>query len=263
MLVTLTTDFGASGRYVAQLKGVLYSRAPGVTVVDLSHGIAPQDIAAAARLLEAAATYWPAWTVHLAVVDPGVGTDRAIVAIEALGQRFVGPDNGLFGWLVGRVEGCVALSRERLALAGDSSTFHGRDLMAPAVAMLLKGSPLSELGTPHPALRTLPDGVAPQVDSEQIEGHIVEIDRYGNLITDIYQRLLGDAPRDERLRVLIGEHETYGLWRTYGEHPPQTLFALVGSDGFVEVALVNGSAAEMLLARVGDTVRLDWRDREV
>jgi S-adenosylmethionine hydrolase len=263
MLLTLTTDFGPSGRYVAQMKGVIYSRAQGVTIVDLSHDIAPQDIAAAARLLEAAAAYWPAGTVHLAVVDPGVGTERPIVVIEALGQRFIGPDNGLFGWLEDRVDSCVALNPERVAPAGDSCTFHGRDLMAPAAALLLSGTPLSELGAPHSSLQRLPMTDGPRHEAkgtkaERIEGRVVEVDHYGNLITNINADLIKDAPRDERLRVTLGEHETYGLWQTYGENPPQTLVAIVGSEGFVEVALVNGNAAEMLGACVSDTVCLDW-----
>jgi S-adenosylmethionine hydrolase len=259
MLLTLTTDFGPSGRYVAQMKGVLYSRARGVTIVDLSHDIPPQDIAAASRLLEAAAAYWPVGTTHLAVVDPGVGTERPIVVIEALRQRFIGPDNGLFGWLEGRVDACVALSPERVAPAGDSCTFHGRDLMAPAAALLLSGTPLKELGAPHASLQRLPMTDGPHIEADRIEGRVVEVDHYGNLITNIGADLLKDAPHDERLRVTLGEHETYGLWQTYGENPPQTLVAVVGSEGFVEVALVNGNAAEMLGAGVGDEVCLDWR----
>ncbi|QDV75359.1 SAM hydrolase/SAM-dependent halogenase family protein [Botrimarina mediterranea] len=260
MLLTLTTDFGPGGRYVAQMKGVLYSRAPGVTVVDLSHDIPPQDIAAAARLLEAAAAYWPAGTTHLAVIDPGVGTERPIVVVEALKQRFIGPDNGLFGWLEGRFDECVALSRERLAPAGDSCTFHGRDLMAPAAALLLSGTPLKELGAAHASLQRMPMTDGPRIENERIEGRVAEVDHYGNLITNISADLLKETPRDERLRVTLGEHETYGLWQTYGENPPQTLVALVGSEGFVEVALVNGNAAEMLGAGVGDAVCLNWSD---
>lgn len=262
MLLTLTTDFGPSGRYVAQMKGVIYSRAPGVTIVDLSHDIPPQDIATAARLLEAAAAYWPVGTTHLAVVDPGVGTERPIVVVEALRQRFIGPDNGLFGWLEDRVDACVALNPERVAPAGDSCTFQGRDLMAPAVALLLSGTPLSELGAPHTSLQRLPMTDGPRIEPESIEGRVVEVDHYGNLVTNISADLLEGVPRDERLRVTLGEHETFGLWQTYGENPPQTLVAVVGSEGFVEVALVNGNAAEMLGARTGDAVCIDWRTRE-
>ncbi|TWU00203.1 Adenosyl-chloride synthase [Botrimarina colliarenosi] len=262
MLVTLTTDFGLSSRYVAQLKGVLYSRAPGVTVVDLSHEVPPQDIAAAARLLEAAAPYWPAGTVHLVVVDPGVGADRPIVVIEALGQRFVGPDNGLFGWLDGQTDSIRTLEPQEIQPAGDSHTFHGRDLMAPAAALLLTGTPVAELGPPHGCLTMLPQQDGPTAGDDRIEGRVVEVDRYGNLITNIGANLLEDAPRDERLRVTLGEHETFGLWRTYAENPPQTLVALVSSGGMVEMALVNGNAAEMLAAGVGDAVCLDWTARD-
>lgn len=260
-IVTLTTDFGPSGRYVAQMKGVLFSRAPGITVVDLSYEIPPQDVAAAAALLEQAVPYWPAGTVHLAVVDPGVGTERAIVAIDALGQRFVGPDNGLFGWLAGRVDGMVALSRERLDAAGNSQTFHGRDVMAPAAALLAGGTALAELGEPHGELVTLPRHDAPDLFESRVEGFVAEVDRYGNLITNIPVEALEDAPHGDRLRISLGEHETFGLWRTYGEQPPQTLIALVGSTGMVELAIVNGSAAMMLAAGVGDAVTLDWADR--
>lgn len=257
-IVTLTTDFGAGGRYVAQMKGVLYSQAPAATVIDLSHGVPPQDVRAGARLLEEVTPWWPEGTVHLAVIDPGVGTERAIVAVEALGQRFVGPDNGLFGWLADRVDSVVALSRERLSVAGDSCTFHGRDLMAPAAAALATGTPPAELGTPHgELLRLEPDG-EPVTEGDRITGRVVEVDHYGNLITNVPAESLGDAPRDERLRITLGEHETFGLWRTYGEQPPQTLVALVGSGGLVELAIVNGSAAQMLAAHVGDAVSLDW-----
>lgn len=259
-IVTLTTDFGPSGRYVAQLKGVLYSRAEGVTVVDLSHNIPPQNVAAAAALLEQSVAYWPDGTVHLAVVDPGVGTDRAIVAIDALGQRFVGPDNGLFGWLTGRVEAMVALSRERLDAAGTSQTFHGRDVMAPAVALLAGGIDLAELGNPHDELVTLPRLDVPDVFESRVEGFVVEVDHYGNLITNIPIETLEDAPHGDRLRVSLDEHETLGLWQTYADQPPQTLIALVGSTGMVELAIVNGSAAAMLTARVGDAVVIDWAD---
>ncbi|MEN0110966.1 MAG: SAM-dependent chlorinase/fluorinase, partial [Planctomycetota bacterium] len=144
-IITVTTDFGAGGRYVAQLKGVLYARAPGVTIVDLSHDIPSQDIAAAARLLKDAAPCWPTGTTHLAVVDPGVGTERPIVAIDAVGQRFVGPDNGLFGWLNGRTDAVVAINPRRIEPAGKSATFHGRDLMAPAAARLALHADVAEL----------------------------------------------------------------------------------------------------------------------
>ncbi|MEQ8846219.1 SAM-dependent chlorinase/fluorinase [Botrimarina sp.] len=260
MLITLTTDFGPGGRYVAQMKGVLYARAPGATVVDLSHDVAPQDVAGAARLLEAVAPYWPQRTVHLVVVDPGVGTDRPIVAVEALGQRFVGPDNGLFGWLNDAVDRAVAVDPLRVELAGDSSTFHGRDLMAPVAARLAQGADLHEFGKACESLAELATTAAVAVRDREglVAGEVTEVDRYGNLITCVPESALADAPRDGRLRITLGEHETFGLWRAYGEHPPGTLVALVGSGGHAELAIVNGDAAAMLGARVGDTVRFEW-----
>lgn len=258
MLITLTTDFGLGGRYVAQLKGVLYSEAPGVTIVDLSHTVPPQDIAAAARLLEQGTPRFPVGTVHLAVVDPGVGTDRPIVAIEAADQFYLGPDNGLFGWLDGWTDQVVALDLDRFNADCAAMTFHGRDLMAPAAALLAKGADLSEIGPRHDGLVTLPGVQEPAKGETCLTGEVVEVDHYGNLITNVRPEDLGYAPRDERLRIALGEHETFGLWRTYADQPPQTLLALVGSTGHVELAITGGSAAEMLGAHVGDTVRLDW-----
>lgn len=260
MLITLTTDFGTGGRYVAELKGVLYSEAPGVAVVDLSHEIPPQDIAAAARLLEHGTSRFPDGTVHLAVVDPGVGTSRPIVAIQFQDQYYLGPDNGLLGWLADSATQVVSLDLEKFNADAASMTFHGRDLMAPAAALLAKGAALSELGPPHGQLVALPTPPEPTESEGGLRGEVVEIDHYGNLITNLRPNQLGDAPLDDRLRIATGEHETFGLWRTYAQQPPQTLLALVGSTGFIELAIVNGSAAEMLRASVSDTVRLSWAD---
>lgn len=263
MLITLTTDFGTGGRYVAQMKGELYRRAPGVTVVDLSHEIPPQDIAAAARLLEHGTPGFPAGTVHLAVIDPGVGTDREIVAVGAHNQIYVGPDNGLFGWIRGRLVEGVKIDLASLDLKSISPTFHGRDIMAPAAAWLAKGAALSDLGEPLESLIALPANEAPIVSDSRIEGRVVEVDHYGNLITNIRADTLIDVPHGDQLRITLGDHETYGLWQTYAEQPPQTLIALVGSTRYVELAIVNGSAAAMLFAGVGSAVCLDWKPSDL
>ncbi|QDT69686.1 Adenosyl-chloride synthase [Planctomycetes bacterium MalM25] len=258
MLITLTTDFGLGGRYVAQMKGVLYRKAPGVTVVDLSHAIPPQDVAAGARFLEQSTTNFPAGTVHLAVIDPGVGSDREIVAVHAHGQFYVGPDNGLFGWTQSELTEAVAIDLPRLNLKKVSNTFHGRDIMAPVAAWLAKGAKLTDLGEPRQELVRLPESEPPVATEGGLEGRVVEVDHYGNLITNVEAAMLGDAPCDERLRIALGEHETFGLWRTYADQPPQTLLALVGSTGHVELAITGGSAATMLGAGVGEAVRIDW-----
>ncbi len=243
------------------MKGVLLTRAPGVSLIDLSHSIAPQDISSAARLLQESASWYPEGTVHLAVVDPGVGTDRPIVLVQAAGQRYVAPDNGLLGWVnEDSIEKIVQLNPALVKPAGDSTTFHGRDQMAPAAALLALGSDLSKLGVPYPSLCKLGPSPKPITQANRLLGKIVEIDRYGNLITNIPAELLAGVPRDDRLRVVCDEHETFGLWRTYGEQPAQTLMALVGSMTMVELAISNGNAAEMLGIRVGTSIEVTWKD---
>lgn len=258
MLITLTTDFGTGGRYVAEMKGVLYRQAPGVTVVDLSHEIPPQDLAAGARFLEQSTTGFPAGTVHLAVIDPGVGTDREIVAVHAHGQFYLGPDNGLFGWTKGGLTEAVAIDLARLDLKAVSHTFHGRDIMAPAAAWLARGAKLTDLGEPLDEFVKLPEVEQPIATGEHLEGRVVEVDHYGNLITNVPIETLADAPHGDRLRITLGDHETYGLWQTYGDQPPNTLLALVGSTGHIELAITNGNAAKMLFAGVGSAVHFDW-----
>lgn len=257
-IITLTTDFGAGSHYVAQMKGVLLSEAPTATLIDLSHEVPPQDIRSAARLLEQGTPRFPTGTVHLVVVDPGVGTDRPIVAVEAGGQRYVGPDNGLFGWIGDWPDTVVAIDAERLGIDGCSATFHGRDIMAPVAARLSTGIDLQDLGEPHEALVTLPREADPIKNGKSIRGVVVEVDRFGNLITNVPAGMLSKTPRDSRLRVSCGEHETYGLQYTYGDHPPHTLVALVGSGGMLELAIVNGDAAAMLRAGEGAAVLVDW-----
>lgn len=258
-IITLTTDFGAYSRYVAQLKGVLLSRAPKATLVDLSHAIQPQDIATAARLLADSSGWYPAGTVHLAVVDPGVGTDRPIVVVETKGQRFVAPDNGLLGWIErSEIDQMVELESDKLSPAGDSNTFHGRDLMAPAAALLASGARVSDLGQPSNRLEQLKAMSEPLQEANRIEGEVAEVDTYGNLITNISAELLNELPRDETLTVHCGEHKTFGLWETYADQPAQTLIALIGSTTMLELAITNGNAAEMLDAKVGETVQVTW-----
>ena len=264
MIITLTTDFGAGSRYVAQMKGVLLSRAPRATLVDLSHNVRPQDIRAASRLLQESVDCFPEETVHLAVVDPGVGTEREIAVVRAHDQWFVGPDNGLFGWTMDndpKAE-AVALDVSKIDPAGLSSTFHGRDLMAPAAAMLAQGAALADLGSEPLDLVRLPPEPLPTVEHGDgrsvIRGRIAEIDAYGNLITNIDETLLNETPHGDALRIVCGEHETFGVWRTYAEQPPQTLIALFGSTNKLELAIVNGNAAKMLGAVEGETVTLEW-----
>ena len=161
------------------MKGVLLSLCPEAKLVDLSHEIPPQDIGAGAKLLREAAPYYREGTVHLAVIDPGVGTERAIVAIDALGQRFIGPDNGLFGWLKNESPQMVTLDPAKIGVTASSNTFHGRDLMAPAAARLATGAALLELGSETDSLVLLMEAPQPVFGEKRIEGCVVEVDHYG------------------------------------------------------------------------------------
>lgn len=243
------------------MKGVLLSRALGVTLVDLSHSIAPQDIDSAAKLLQESTPWYPKGTVHLAVVDPGVGTDRPIVLVEAAGQKYVAPDNGLLGWIEeDSIEQIAQLDPSLVNPAGNSATFHGRDLMAPAAAMLAVGSEVSQLGVASSSLCKLGPVAKPISQPNRLLGKIVEIDRYGNLISNIPAEQLTSLPCDDRLKIVCDEHETFGLWRTYADQPAQTLMALVGSTSMVELAISNGNAAEMLGVRVGMAMEITWSE---
>lgn len=257
-LITLTTDFGTGSHYVAQMKAALLRGAPEATLVDLSHDLPPQDVDGAARFLQQTVPDFPADTVHLAVIDPGVGSDRAIVAIDALGQRCVGPDNGLFGWMNDRPLAAVRLDVAKVGIDRPSNTFHGRDIMAPAAARLAEGEPLDQLGQPIEELVCLPKLPGPEVGADGVAGLVVEADQFGNLISNIAGELVESAPTDQRFRVVCGEHETFGLQCTYADQPPQTLVALIGSGGMLELAIVNGNAAQMLGAKAGDALTIDW-----
>ncbi|MCA2990180.1 SAM-dependent chlorinase/fluorinase [Gemmatimonas sp.] len=243
--ITLLTDFGTADGYVAELKGVLVSLSPSVPIVDLSHDIPPQDIAFGRLTV---ARYWrrfPAGTVHLVVVDPGVGTARAAIAIASEGRYLVGPDNGVLS------PALFALDARVVQLPVDpaaSATFHGRDVFAPVAARLALGASLEELGESYAnpvRLRTPP----PHRDAHGLlHGEVLTIDRFGNIITNL-------LTRDSSGMVKIGGRAAR-LVRTYGEASRGELVALIGSSGFVEVAVREGNAAATLGIERGASVVL-------
>lgn len=253
--ITLTTDFGDGSTYVAQMKGVILSIHPGVLLVDITHRIAPQDVRGAALVLEEACRWFPEGTIHLAVVDPGVGTERPLVCAAVGPHRFVAPDNGLLT-LVCREAVAVRTFRlveRRYWLPDVSPTFHGRDILAPVAAHLARGVDPAALGPPQDQLVTL-DFPLPVGTADSLVGEILSIDAFGNLISNIPARLLPeDVPR-AGLRVRVGPREIRGLVATYGRGEPGELVALIGSAGRLEIAVVGGNAARQLGARVGDEV---------
>ena len=257
-VITLTTDFGLSDHFVGTMKGVIWSICPEARLADISHEIAPQNILEGAMVLAQAYAFFPVGTIHLAVVDPGVGTDRRPIAARLGEHLFVGPDNGLFTPILEAVEeqgGRIAFfhaNNPRYWLPKVSHTFHGRDVFAPVAAHLAKGVPLSEVGEEinDPVRLKWP---LPEETKNGWQAHIVGIDRFGNLATDLPGAELGRVSGPVfRLRG----REVRGLVRSYGERPAGELVALVNSAGLVEIAVVNGSAADVLEVKVGELVEV-------
>jgi S-adenosylmethionine hydrolase len=264
--ITLLTDFGTRDTYVGQMKGVILALHPGCALVDLTHEIGPQQIEEGAFHLEAAIGAFPAGTVHLAVVDPGVGTARRSIAISTPSACFVGPDNGLLSAalpersrppeggaaLVPLSEGMRAVELEpaRYGRGAISNTFHGRDVFAPAAALLAAGHPLEALGRPIDAVLALPPIRARRLQDGRLAARVVSIDRFGNVITSCRAEQLSPGP----FKALVAGQSPIPSVRSYGDAPPGSLVCLIGSSGFVEVARVNGSAAGVLGAVIGDEV---------
>jgi S-adenosylmethionine hydrolase len=243
--ITLLTDFGIADSYVAEVKGVLLSRAPGVTLVDVSHEVPPGSIRAAQFLLARTWHRFPAGTVHLVVVDPRVGSDRRALAAGVEGHWFIAPDNGLLSVLPdgGRY---VSLP----VLRDAAPTFHGRDVFAPAAARLASGARLEELGSPVPDPVRIPLPT-PRTEGHAIVGEILYVDRFGNLVTNIPREGL----RPESV-VRVVNQDVGPLRRTFTDVEPDALLAYIGSGGTVEIAVHGGSAAKRLGVDVGVAVRI-------
>lgn len=245
-IITLTTDFGY-GRYVAQMKGVLLSVCRDATIVDVAHNVPPQDLVSAAYLLRDVVPTFPAGTIHVVVVDPGVGTKRRGVALAAgpaaFGQYFVGPDNGVFGEYAqgGRMH---LLSSPKFMLPTISQVFHGRDVFSPAAAHLANGTPIDAFGArvDDPVLVDMP---VVRREADATLGEVLYADKFGNIVTNIEA---ADLPKagEEGLGVEVGWARLDGLVRTYGDVRLGEMLALVGSSGRLEIAVREGSAAERL-----------------
>jgi S-adenosylmethionine hydrolase len=257
-IITLITDFGLKDGNVGVMKGVILGIAPRVQIVDLSHIIQPQDILEAGLVLRRSAPYFTAGTIHVVVVDPGVGTQRRPMAVRIGDQSFVGPDNGTVTMLVeyGQARNWQMefyhLDRQETWLDPVSHVFHGRDIFAPVAAHLANGVPLVELGTPisDPVLLSLPK---PMPTSTGWVGEVIHIDHFGNISTNIGEQHLSSPD----VRVRIGGVVLDGLVRTFGERKPGDLVALFGSTGSLIISEVNGNAANRLNIQVGAAVTVE------
>ncbi len=275
--IAMISDFGTGDAYAGIMKGVILSIAPRVRIIDLTHEVPPGDVRSAAFMLWQAAAFMPRGTIFLAVVDPDVGTERRAIAVSFSRFTFVGPDNGLFTYLPLRdaEHRGVRIDSTEYGLPGAGSTFHGRDVFAPAAAHLAAGLPITDLGAeveglarlPLPRLELLPEG--------RLRGEVLRADRFGNLITSIgFLRMQGDSIRYESWLASGKEHKfkaAAGLRarlsggveipfaRTYGEVPPGEPLAYIGSDGLLEIAVNKGNAAAELSVSAGRGVPLSGR----
>ena len=247
--IVLLTDFGTVDGYAAEMKGVLETLCPGVATVDASHEVPRGNYEAGARALE---RYWrrfPPGTIYLCVIDPGVGTARRPLVVESEGRFAVGPDNGLLAPMI-RASGVVRVIRADLAPVEISPTFHGRDLFAPCAAYLARGGTVSDLG-PSVSDAVVPAVAAPVLFGPgQARGAVTAVDRFGNLQTDLPESWLAGA-----YAVEVGQHRL-PVARTYGDVRSGEGVALVGSNGYVEIAVRDGSAAQVLGAGEGKAVTL-------
>lgn len=255
-IITLTTDFGYRDGFVGTVKGVILGIVPDVQLVDLTHSVSPQNVLEGAMALWRAVPFFPSGTVHLAVVDPGVGTLRRPLAASIGGQYFVGPDNGLFTPLMedaekrGEESIFINLNNPKYFLSKVSFTFHGRDIFGPIAAHLAKGVKLEVLGDRiHDPVRIKMS--QPETTPEGWTAHITVVDVFGNLTTDLPAKEVFDKGKVE---FTISGKTVHGLVESYGKKHPGDLIALVDSEDFIELAVVNGSAAQTLKARVGDPV---------
>jgi len=281
-LVTLTDDFGTADGYVGTMKGVILNIAPDTRLVDISHEIAPQNVRQAAYVLYVAYPFFPPHAVHLVVVDPGVGSARRPIALRTPAGYFVGPDNGVFSYVMTcePVEALVELSDPCYRLVEVSHTFHGRDIFAPAAAHLAAGVPITALGPPVRDPVTFPPPRL-EVVSDGITGEVLHADHFGNVITSIGQLVwsgnelslepafrgvrgkgqeTGDREhvrfRADEVSVVVVGQEIGGVYHTYAEVEPGETLALVGSEAHLEIAVREGNAAQRLGLRPGDAVML-------
>jgi S-adenosylmethionine hydrolase len=256
-VIALLTDFGTRDHYAGTMKGVILNLCPDATLVDITHDVAPHDVFGAALELVASYRYFPASTTFLVVVDPGVGSARRGIAVEAGDYRFVGPDNGVFAPVLDELGSArvVELTSRQYARGAVSRTFEGRDRFAPAASWLAKGVDLSALGPVVAAYEPLYVPVA-VVDDDALDGEVIRVDRFGNLITNIeradFNRLVGLGA----INLSVGRHSVNRVVETYAEIEVDTVCGLFGSSETLEIAANGGSAAERLGLARGAPVRI-------
>lgn len=263
-LITLTTDFGYADPFAGQIKGAILRRNMDARIIDLTHAIEPHNILGGAVTIRTSYHYFPHGTVHMVVVDPGVGTQRKIIALMADDHIFVAPDNGTLTLILRdkHIQAVHRVANKSLFPSEVSATFHGRDIMAPVAAALAGGMPLDQVG---PAI-TVPECVQldiprTQLDEHGITGRVISIDRFGNIRTTITSADLSSYQPSSFAGIFIRRHQINAISSTYGDQPAGGLLALIDSAGHLEIAINRGSAAAVTGCKIGDPVSVQM-DRE-
>jgi S-adenosylmethionine hydrolase len=262
-VITLLTDFGTDDEYVGLMKGVILSINPAATIVDITHQIDRQDIVQAAFAIHSGYHYFPEATVHLIVVDPGVGTERGLLALKLKNHFFIAPDNGVLTLLLGEknVSSLNLVTNSNYFRDSVSRTFHGRDIIAPVGAHIAGGLEADELGPEIDVQKVVClDGLRARcAENGELKGEVVTVDHFGNLITNIKSEQLTEcigAGPPEEIRIKIRSTDIKGLSETYASVRSNTPLALIGSRGYLEIAVNKGSAAQHLNAEKGENERV-------
>lgn len=256
-IITLLSDFGTRDHYVASMKGVILGINPRSTLIDISHRVRPQDIQEGAFLLASAFSSFPKGTVHLSVVDPGVGGPRKPILVVTSRYYFVGPDNGIFTLALHRekVKQVVVLTNKKYFLSRVSSTFHGRDVFAPVAAHLSLGIRPESFGDEVDSWESLRIAKTEQKGRE-LRGEIVHIDAFGNLISNIDEKTFFDVTRSHNFFIKMGRQRIHTLKKGYWEGKKGEVVALIGSSGFLEISIREGTAEKILHMKRGDKIKV-------
>jgi S-adenosylmethionine hydrolase len=256
-IITLLTDFGTKDHYVASMKGVILNINPQCILIDITHQVNPHDIQKGAFLLGNTYSYFPKGTIHLSVVDPGVGGGRKAILLVTQNYFFVGPDNGLFTLIAQRekVKQVVVLTKRKYFLPKVSMTFHGRDIFAPVAAHLSLGIKPNVFGYEIGSLEEL-EFEKPIIKERKLLGEILHIDTFGNLVSNIDEEKLFRFIQSRPFVIRAGREAIYGLKKGYWEGKKGELIAILGSGGFLEISVREGNAQKMLGVKRGDTIKI-------
>ncbi len=250
-IITLLTDFGLNNWFVGTMKGVIKNINPDAEIIDISHNVNNFNVCEAAFTLRNSYIYFPVNTVHTVVVDPGVGSKRNALLVKTEKYFFVAPDNGVLSYCLDceEIEKIIRIENSKYFLIPESSTFHGRDIFAPVSAYLSSGVDPDEFGPEIKSYKKLKKSVPRKISEREIIGHIIHIDQFGNLITDVPESYLNELfalQKTNYFKILIRDYEIRKIAKNYSEGKGSELIALVGSSGYLEIAVNQGSAKEVL-----------------